>query len=285
MKKTLLLVLLTTLILISCQKESDVLPKGNNANYYVENGILNVKNQTVLDSLVAANLEKSEEEVVAWSDSLGFKSLASVYKDAEKEKDALTVEELKAKYEGKLVFNTENGAEKEFTCAVENIGMAGLVDEDGSLIIAFEKKNFKNVSHPSFQPKALANLKGSLGSTYAASFSSDHKRWFYVRYSGLFWSGHGISADHPETYSWALINEVRSEKKVWGGWIGYSTSFWGRLGSQAASQLAVYNGNNPGIFKHIQPYGSVYKVWTGGVPEAYAIKIVIDINGVCSITN
>ncbi len=130
MKKNIILFLITTFTIVACQKESEVLPTNDGASYWVENGILNVKNQAVLDSLIAVNSEKSEEEMVAWSDSVGFKSLAAVYKDAEKEKDVLSFDELKAKYEDKLVFNSAEPKEKQFTCAIENVNLVGFANEN-----------------------------------------------------------------------------------------------------------------------------------------------------------
>ncbi len=289
MKKTLLLVLLTTLTLISCQKESDVLPKGNNANYYVENGILNVKNQSVLDSLVAANFEKSEEEVVAWSDSLGFKSLASVYKDAEKEKDALTVEELKAKYEGKLIFNTAKGAEKEFTCAVEDLDMAAFVNEDAEFVINGEIKDLKNINSKVFHPLNESILKAANTSDYHATF--DGKRWFSVSIRrGAIWYGHYWSDNDRNTKaysnSWYVLLDIKTEKKVWGGWKGYNTDLYfrniqtGTTGGWCISHNLDYNSAlYPGRYWAGEYIASGYsqRIWTGGVSESHGITVNVDV--------
>ena len=185
MKKNIILFLITTFTIVACQKESEVLPTNDGASYWVENGILNVKNQAVLDSLIAVTSEKSEEEMVAWSDSVGFKSLAAVYKDAE----------------------------KQFTCAIENVNLVGFANENKCIVINGSLQNLKSSESFSFNPELSLNLKGGIVSNYAASFNPSHTRWFFVRFGGgIYQQPIGLfrSFDDPTFGRWSIVNEVRA---------------------------------------------------------------------------
>ena len=227
--------------------------------------------------------------MVAWSDSVGFKSLAAVYKDAEKEKDVLSFDELKAKYEGKLVFNSAEPNEKQFMCAIENVNLVGFANENKCIVINGILQNLKNSKSFSFNPEVSLNLKGGIVSNYAAAFNSSHTRWFFVRFGGgIYQQPIGLfrSFDDPTFGRWSIVNEVRAEKKVWGRWYGYKTDFYGRFNNLNSRQLSVYNGNNPGVLEHrMQPYGSDFTIWTTGVTEAQGIIVRIDPNGNYSIIN
>lgn len=78
------LIVLASFIIFSCSKEINIPEQEenllkSNLEYYVEDGILNVRDKKVFERLIVRNSKKSIEELISWQDSLGFESFLSVY--------------------------------------------------------------------------------------------------------------------------------------------------------------------------------------------------------------
>ncbi len=150
------LAVLMLFVAVSCdKKEADVLENNQeHLEYWVENGVLHVKNEEVLNRLMQENAKKSTEELKAWEEKLGFESYKSfynqVFSEYEDMRDAAVAAnsdepyyEFKSMYEDYVDFPSEliEGAPNRSIAPKVDFSLMTLANREGELVVDDSKKN------------------------------------------------------------------------------------------------------------------------------------------------
>ncbi|MGQ1890521.1 hypothetical protein ACT29H_08760 [Thermophagus sp. OGC60D27] len=253
-KLSIVLIIGYFLIFTSCSQTEDLDVQTQIPDVYVDNGILVIKNQSVLNNLILSNSKKSKEELTAWQDSLGFECYQIYY------------DEIFSEYE-EVVNNAKSEAPiLEFINTYKNEVFipGGTIDglPDYSiepkvvppyLTVANKDGIFKlgNETIVSTKEK-LTTLKSV--STFSCSKKHD-KRKMNIQ----------LTVNDPKSnYNYVRVTH---SKKVLFAWVSYSTKYYWRYSPNDPGYFATDNDILSGTMFNLLRGSNYLEMWNRGVGE------------------
>ncbi len=245
------------------KQEANELKSSEKSEYYVEDGILNIKDYEVFRKLIVENSKKSKKQLADWQDSVGFKCFQDFYQNIFNEYEEIIIgedpiEKLK-KYENKYKDYIEfasgmidelpdysiNPRLNMIYATVANV--KGLVKIEGKLIDA---KNF-------------VRLKSS---SHCYKNTSTRRMWV------------DVTTTHISTGN-ILDVQVSQQKKVLFAWVSYQTQYYWELENPPLGYYYTINDIPSGTIVYMPwPNGTDYlRMWNRGVGETNACTFTIPI--------
>jgi hypothetical protein len=227
------------------------------ADVYVENGILNIKDESVFWKLVELNSKKTFNELKSWQDSLGFESFQSVYESifseyediVEGENPIEKLEQFRNDYKDYITMATDSydgfpdySIKPVIDMLYASVANAsGLVKIDGKLIDA----------------KHISRLK-SVDSCYKST--KRRRMWIDVN---RFTNGNIANA------------YVTHQKKVLFAWVSYKTQYYWELENPPLGYWYT-NGDVSSGYTIVMPTGGTdyLRMWNRGVGEENSCTFV-----------
>lgn len=263
MKKIFVLGIIVLFAITSCKKDDVVLDphlqvkSGENVDIYVEDGILNIKNENVFRKLVELNSKKSFNDLKNWQDSLGFENFLSIYKSIFSEYEKIVegdnpvqrLRKFKVDYKDYITMATGSydGLPDYSIEPVINMLYATVANTNGLVRINGKLIDAKNI----------VRLK-SVDSCYKST--STRRMWIDVnRYT----NGNIASA------------YVTHQKKVLFAWVSYSTQYYWELENPPLGYYYTYDDVPSGYTIGMPIGGTDYlRMWNRGVGESNSCTFI-----------
>ncbi|MCW3788804.1 hypothetical protein [Plebeiibacterium sediminum] len=236
LKTAFLIFFLLPLIISSCSEDS--IPENSDIentlkNIWVENGVLHVNSESTLDSLVLSNLEKTEDQLIEWQNSLDFENYQSFYNNVFDEyelmvEDAISKEsdepyfDFVAKYSEFVEFPSEPilGAPNRSMEPLVKSSFNTVVNKLGYIYVGDELINYTNKEN---------SLKSSTSSYYCYKKTSKRKM--------------KVTAEFGPNVNKTTIHCGCKKKTLWAWW-SYTTTFWARPNSYGIwTKWKAYDGD------------------------------------------
>jgi len=259
--RNLTLVIITYIVILSCNKEinnhesidDNHLKSTERLEYFVEKGILNIRDYEVFEKLIVENSKKTINELIEWQNTIGFNSFQVFYSKIFDEYEEIVQNESPIERLHQYVQMYSNYIEmpggtidglpdysikpkiNALYASVANID--GLVKINGKIIDA----------------KNAVKLKSS---RRCYKNTSSRRMWVEV-----FWT-------HPSTGNIMAV-EVSHQKKVLFAWVSYSTQYYWELFNPPLGYWYTPGDVPNGYAIYMpQPNGTSYlRIWNRGVGE------------------
>lgn len=263
MKRYFILGIITLFTIVSCNKDDALLEpqllekSAEKADIYVENGILNIKDESVFWKLVEVNSKKTFDELKSWQDSLGFESFFTVYelifseyeKIVEGKNPLEELEQFRNDYKDYVTMATgtydgfpDYSIKPTIDMLYASVANAnGLVKIDGKLIDA----------------KSISRLK-SVDSCYKST--GTRRMWIEIyRFS---------NGNIANAY-------VTHQKKVVFAWVSYKTQYYWELEYPPLGYYYTIGDVSSG-YTIVMPFGGTdyLRMWNRGVGESNSCTFV-----------
>lgn len=262
-----ILFILASCTIFSCSNElsnteMDPLKSYKNLDYYVEDGILNIRNNDVFEKLLVENSKKTKEELVEWQDSVGFECFQSYYNTIFEEYEQIIGAENpianleKYKYDYKDYIEMPGGMIDGLPnyCISPRLDMiyATVANVNGLVIIEGKTIDAKDI----IKLKSAYNCYKN---------TSDRRMWVEVYITTS--TGNILSV------------YVTQQKKIVFAWASYQTSYSWQLETPAITTWYTPNDVPTGtIITMPLPNGTNYlKMWNRGVGESNACTFTLPI--------
>ena len=265
--RKLVLYILVSFSIFSCSNElsnpeADQLKSYKNLDYYVEDGILNIRNNDVFEKLIVENSKKSKEELAEWQDSVGFECFQSYYNTIFEEYEQIIVGQ-------NPIVNLEK-YKYDYMDYIEMPG--GMIDglPDYSIsprlnmnyATVANAKGLVKINGKTIDAKNIVKLKSAYN---CYKNTSDRRMWV-------------------EVYTTTSIGNILSvyvthQKKVLFAWVSYSTLYEWKLSDPATTTWSTPGDVPTGtIIVMPLPNGTNYlKIWNRGVLEPNACIFTLPI--------
>lgn len=256
--------------ILSCRNELSVtdqdinqLKSLNELEYYVEDGVLNIRDYDVLKKLTIENSKKSKVQLAAWQDSVGFKCFQTFYQTIFNEYEAII--------EGENPIENLKKFEKRYQDFIEFSG--GMIDglPDYSINPRFNmnyasvanEKGFVKISGKMVDAKKYVKLKSS---SHCYKTTGTRRMWV------------DVTTTHISTGN-ILDVQVSHQKKVLFAWVSYQTRYHWELETPPLGSYYTIDEVPSGTIIYMPwPNGTNYlRMWNRGVEEAYACIFTIPI--------
>lgn len=263
MKKNLILITIALFATISCNKDETMLTpqllikSAEKADIYVENGILNIRDESVFKELVEINSKKTIDEIKSWQDSLGFESFLFIYetifleyeKIIEGENPIKRLEQFRVDYKNFISMGTGtyDGLPDYSIKPIIDMLYASVVNANGLVKINGKLIDAKNI----------IRLK-SIDSCYKSTGS--RRMWVDInRYS---------NGNIANAY-------VTHQKKVLFAWVSYKTQYFWELENPPLGYWYTNDDVSSGYTILMPTLGTNYlRIWNRGVGESNACIFV-----------
>lgn len=244
---------------MSCSKDASLVEVKKNSDVFVENGVLNIKNQTVFEKLIIENSKKSLEELKEWQDSLGFESYQVFYNDVFTEyedviENATSIEPLEDFKNTFLDYVFFPGGEID---GLPNYVMHPNVDS--KYITVSNRYGKVKIGGYLVDAKNVSNLKSAsvFGQMDCSHKSDDGKRRMTI-----------VFTPSPY-YTWGTPVHVWHAKKVWFAWVAYKTQYWWQ--EERNGTVESTNADIPtDMWIYLHAGSSYLKIWNRGIGESNA---------------
>lgn len=262
-----LLYIIASFTIFSCNNElsnpeADQLISYKNLDYFVKDGVLNIRNNDVFEKLIVENSKKTAEELAEWQDSVGFECFQSYYNTIFEEYEQIIGGE-------NPIVNLEK-YKHDYMDYIEMPGgmIDGLPDYSISPRVNMYYATVANVNGlvkingETIDAKNIVRLK-SASSCYKSI--SDRRMWVDV---------------YTTTSTGNILSvNVSQQKKILFGWASYKTQYYWQLEPYATTTWYT-SGDVPSdwIITMPMPYGTNYlRIWNRGVGESNACTFTLPI--------
>lgn len=261
------LFILASYTIFSCSNELsntevDQLKSYKNLDYYVEDGILNIRNNDIFEMLIVKNSKRTKKELSVWQDSVGFECFQSHYNTIFEEYEQIIGGENPIANLEKYKYN--------YTDYIEMPG--GMIDglPDYSIrprldMIYATVANVNGlviINGKTIDAKDIVKLKSA---SYCYKNTSDRRMWVEV---------------YTTTSTGNILSvNVSQQKKILFAWASYQTQYYWQLQTPANTTWST-PGDVPSdwIITMPMPTGTNYlKMWNRGVGESNACTFTLPI--------
>ena len=269
--KNIVICVLASFTIFSCNKEINIpesdennyLKSRENLEYYVENGILNIKDKKVFENLIVENSKKTKKELEEWQDSVGFKCFQTFYQSIFNEYEAII--------EGENPIENLKKYEYSYKDYIEFPG--GMIDDLPDYSI---NPRLNMIYATVANVNGLVKIKGKIidAKNFVKLKSSSH--CYKKTSSRRMWMD--VTTTHISTGN-ILDVQVSQQKKVVFAWVSYQTQYFWELETPPLGYYYSINDVPTGTVIYMPwPNGTNYlKMWNRGVGESNACTFTIPI--------